>query len=84
MSHKIFPATLECLHAMLHFIEDESQSQGVPLALRDKITLAAEEALVNIIQYGYPVNKGEIDIQCGSSVGDKGFSITIKDQGIPF
>lgn len=85
MYQKIFPADIEFLYEMLEFIKAYGEkNQILPLAL-DQITLATEEALVNIISYGYPNNKkGTIHITCEETELQPGIKILIKDQGIPF
>lgn len=85
MYQKIFPADIEFLYEMLEFIKAYGEkNQILPLAL-DQITLATEEALVNIISYGYPDNKkGTIHITCEETEPQTGIKILIKDQGIPF
>lgn len=86
MQKKTFPAKLEYLHEMLAFIQTYGLNQNIPVSLVDKIVLAAEEALVNIINYGYPdqTPDGTIDITCQDSEGRPGLKIMIKDQGVPF
>src|SRR5688500_18074140 len=49
----------------------------------NKIELATEEALVNIISYGYPMADGNIEIDC-QSPKEAGIQIIIKDKGIPY
>ncbi len=84
MYHKVFPAELERLYDMLEFIKEYGKSHHVPSDALDQLTLAAEEALVNIINYGYPKSKGTIEITCKHSTPKIGIKIIIKDQGIPF
>jgi serine/threonine-protein kinase RsbW len=74
MKIKTFLATLEQLYPMLDFVHDFSGDL--------QIRLAVEEALVNIIRYGYPENQGSIQICC-EHVGNA-LKICIEDQGIPF
>lgn len=81
---KIYLAKLDCLHQMLSFIKNYGQKIGFPPPILDKIILAAEEALVNIINYGYPGNAGTIEIICENCSNRPGIKIVIKDQGIPF
>ena len=50
----------------------------------DQITLSVEEALVNIISYGYPEEGGTIDMGFEATPNRQGIKITIKDRGIPF
>ena len=84
MKQKIFPAELDSLYEMLEFIKDYG-TQSFPSSILEQIILAAEEALVNIISYGYPNGKkGTIEIICDDSTPKGGIKIVIKDQGIPF
>lgn len=69
---------------MLLFIQQQAQQLSMPVQHMDQITLSAEEALVNIIHYAYPEQKGEIEIFCTSPKEKNGLVITLKDSGIPF
>lgn len=83
---KGFPAKLECLYEMLAFVREEAERAGFKPQYISKIELAAEEALVNIISYGYQketANNGSIDLEC-STLPQGGIRIQIKDQGIPY
>lgn len=83
--HKIFPADLDRLYEMLEFIKSYGVSHSISSSILDQIILATEEALVNIISYGYPEEKkGTIEITCESPAQRPGIKIEIKDQGIPF
>jgi anti-sigma regulatory factor (Ser/Thr protein kinase) len=85
MDQKVFPAEIDSLYAMLEFIKDYGQNHPISPTALDQIILAAEEALVNIISYGYPdKKKGTIEIACQESTSKAGIKIVIKDQGIPF
>jgi anti-sigma regulatory factor (Ser/Thr protein kinase) len=85
MYQKVFPAGLDHLYEMLVFIKEYGLSQNMSHMILDQMTLATEEALVNIINYGYPEGKkGTIDIACENSISPPGIKITIKDQGVPF
>lgn len=80
---KKFQASLDQLYDMLDFIRDEAKSVGFEPRSVSKIELACEEALVNIIQHGYPDFRGNIEIFC-LRPESKGIKIVIKDHGIPF
>ena len=84
MHHKTFPAHLNHLHEMLTFIQKYGQKKRVESSILNKIILAAEEAIVNIINYGYPNQKGKIEVSCQEYHDKKGLKIQIKDHGIPF
>ncbi len=81
---KTFKANLDDLPKMLDYIKHEASSVKFKEFEVSKIVLAAEEALVNVISYGFP-NKppGTITINCESDI-QKGLDITISDDGIEF
>lgn len=80
-----FEARLENLSNMLSFIKQKATLHGLSLELIQKIELASEEAIVNVISYAYPKNLQHefIFIEC-QKTGNARFEITIRDQGIPF
>jgi serine/threonine-protein kinase RsbW len=82
---KNFSASLDKLYDMLHFVKEQASIAGFDSPSITKIELAMEEALVNIISYGYPELSGNIDISC-SLPDDKnaGIKIIIRDKGIPY
>lgn len=83
MENKIFPAKIEDLDNMINFILDAASKNGFTDKKLDKIRLASEEALVNIINYAYPQKDGDIDVSC--AINEKNaLVIEIKDSGIAF
>lgn len=69
---------------MLDFIREQASISGFESCFVNKIELATEEVLVNIINYGYPDgNPGEIAIEC-SLLQNSCLEIIIKDEGIPY
>lgn len=82
---KVYPAELDSLYEMLEFIKNYGQKRRIPSGILDHIILATEEALINIISYGYPgKKKGTIEISCIPSAPKSGIRIVIKDRGVPF
>lgn len=81
--NKIFAAHLDNLYEMLLFIRSQAESVGFDEIEISKIELASEEALVNIISYGYPAMAGEINLLC-TPHKKKGLKIVITDNGVPF
>lgn len=81
--NKTFSAHLDNLYDMLLFVRTEAEALGFDEIEISKIELAAEEALVNIISYGYPAESGDIEITC-EKANKNGLKITLKDDGIPF
>lgn len=84
MPAKVFPAELKSLHAMLSFIHFCALEVNVPHSLLNKISLAAEEALINIIRYAYLEEEGKLTIICQACNDRPGMNIVIEDQGIFF
>jgi serine/threonine-protein kinase RsbW len=83
---KGFPAKITALYDMLAFVREEAGLAGFSPQDIPKIELAAEEALVNIISYGYPTEcAGNPSIEIESSyLSEGGIRLQIRDQGIPY
>lgn len=84
MPKEVFPADLDHLYSMLGFIRSHGLTQGIHLETLEKVILAAEEALVNIIHYSYPNRKGTVEIDCHETQERQGIIIQLIDNGIPF
>ena len=76
------PATLDSLPELIGFILDEARAGGFPPERLSGLELAAEEALVNVASYAYPVGPGMVSVECRSEGGM--FRLDIRDQGQPF
>ena len=76
-------AKLENLEPMLAFIEQGAKKLGFDAQKLNRIHLASEEALLNVINYAYPNNYGNIEITYEVKE-DKRFVVEIIDWGIPF
>lgn len=83
---KGFPAKLNALYDMLAFVREEAKLAGFTPQEIPKIELALEEALVNIISYGYPSEcAGDPSIEIESCyLLEGGIRLQIRDQGIPY
>lgn len=77
-----FHASLDQLYDMLQYIRAHAEKAGFENNTLLKIELASEEAIVNIINHGYPSKSGFISINC--SLIPNGFEIAIQDDGVPF
>lgn len=80
---KIFSANLSKLHEMLAFVCEQSRNFGFDEASVNKVELACEEALVNIMHHGYSHDTGKITIEC-LFLDSQGIKIIISDEGLPF
>ena len=83
MAKIIIPAGLENLELMIRFIRNGAQKHGFSSKDMNRIQLASEEVLVNIISYAYPDSDGDIEITYTVEESG-GLVIEITDWGIPF
>ncbi len=82
MSEIILPAKLENLATLHDFVRDRVMSADFSKKDANQILIAAEEGIINILNYAYPESEGNIIINCNDT--PESFTITLKDQGIPF
>lgn len=83
MAQITLPARLEYLEEMLNFIRASAQECRFDEKKISEIHLAAEEALVNVINYAYPGSAGDLQLTCSVRNGAT-LEIEIRDQGIAF
>lgn len=83
MAKLILPAKMQNFESMMQFIENIAKSQGFDVKKVNQVKIAAEEALVNVINYAYHDADGNIEINCDAKEG-RGLVIEIIDKGIPF
>ena len=69
---------------MNDFIRRQAQEAGFDAATVNKILLAAEEILVNVIRYAYPGGTGDLTIACTFTGGNNELTIDIADSGMEF
>src|SRR5271168_4590458 len=81
--NRTYLASLHELGSMLSFVEGQAAIIGFKEIQTAKILLATEEALVNIINYGYPSVIGTIEIEC-LRYNPIGVEVTIRDNGVPY
>ena len=78
-----FIAGIDRLHQMLQWIEEQLQSMGLEPARLPKVTLASEEALVNIFNHAYQGRPEKVEILV-NFFPESHIEITFKDYGPPF
>jgi len=76
------PAKLVHLEQLVDFVANCAQRHGITHKRVGEIKVAAEEAIVNVINYAYGENEGDIEVVCISD--DDRFIIKIVDSGSPF
>ena len=82
MEKAVFGAKLADLDTMFDFIRAGAGRQGFAAEQVNKIQLACEEALVNVINYAYPGSEGDLEIMVENK--QNGLDVTISDSGIAF
>jgi len=80
---KRYPARLEYLQPFTEAISHCAKEQGFDKKRISEIELAAEEALVNIFNYAYQGNEGDVEVICKLDPQDR-LIIEILDSGVPF
>jgi anti-sigma regulatory factor (Ser/Thr protein kinase) len=83
MSSIQLPARIENMELLVQFVSDNARKLGFSGKRIKEIELAAEEALVNIIDYAYPDRQGDIKVTCVQHPPKK-FVVEIEDSGIAF
>ncbi len=83
MEKTVLPAKLENLESMLEFILGKAKTLGFDDKKIYQIQLAAEEVLVNIINYAYPDKNGDIEITI-TPKENEALEIEIADWGFAF
>jgi anti-sigma regulatory factor (Ser/Thr protein kinase) len=83
MAKIVLPAKLENLELMIRFVRNGAENYGFSSKDINRVQLAAEEVLVNVISYAYPDENGDIEITYDVSE-DEGLVIEIVDCGVPF
>jgi anti-sigma regulatory factor (Ser/Thr protein kinase) len=76
-------AKVEHLPQWMQFIAGCAQAYGLPSKRIREIELALEEVLVNVCQYAYPEDTGDVEVTCNVDA-QQHFIINIIDQGIAF
>ena len=75
-----FEASSDYLLEMMDYIFKDLH--GLDMEQKNKIQLACEEALVNIISYAYPEGNGKIIIERQNR--EKHLDVILRDRGMPF
>lgn len=78
------PAKMENLETLIEFVLAESDQLHFDSMLQNRIRLATEEVLANVISYAYPDQIGDVSISTERTTGRDGIRVEISDSGIPF
>lgn len=77
------PARIEYLERLIQFVSHWAREQGFTQKRITETELATEEALINIFNYAYPEDTGEVEVRCGQDDNNR-LIIEIVDTGISF
>jgi len=77
-----FDAVISSLPGALASVTGALERLGVPDGAVRALELSVDEAVTNIILYGYPPSNGRIWISCGVEGGM--VRVQIEDEGVPF
>lgn len=81
--HITLPNDVAEVPRLAEFIDQACESVGLDMGTAMQLNLAAEEAVVNVMNYAYPPGtKGDIEVS--TLIADGIFTLTIKDSGAPF
>ncbi len=76
---------IEELKRLPSFLHDIQGELSLPDSLTDSLNLVLEEAMVNVIQYAYPVGEaGDVSLAAHWNAGTQTLTFTLKDSGKPF
>ena len=79
----VLPNDVKEVSKLTTFVEEVCEAMGFDGALTAQLTLAIEEAVVNVMKYAYPPQKrGDVTIEAQSN--DLRLKFTIIDSGMPF
>lgn len=84
MKSLTLPAKMENLERLIDFVLSEAEQLEFDQKLQNKLRLATEELLVNVISYAYPEQDGEVTISTDRVSGPDGLRVEISDTGVPF
>jgi len=80
-------AKIDNFDTLMGFVIDFSKKLGLDKKALNKVRLVAEEAIINVINYAYPLNVNEeyITVVCDEMIHPKrAVKLQVSDKGIPF
>jgi anti-sigma regulatory factor (Ser/Thr protein kinase) len=84
MNKIVVPAKIENLQKVLNFINQELESVEYNKTLLLQLELSIEEAYVNIVNYAYELEDGDVLISCSIDKNPTKVTIQFIDSGIPY
>jgi anti-sigma regulatory factor (Ser/Thr protein kinase) len=75
------PATSEQLPPLRHALAEWATAIGLPNDQVDAVTLAADEAMSNVVSHAYPDGPGTLDLSAVHHAEPAGVLVTVRDHG---
>jgi serine/threonine-protein kinase RsbW len=82
MARLVLPATMDNFETIMEFVRQGARDAGLEPPVVNKIALASEEAIVNVIHYAYGKGVGDIEVTCETT--GEGLVVTLRDRGVAF
>lgn len=74
---------MDSFEKLMEFVRSQASSAGFNASVVGKVALAAEEALVNVINYAYGGGEGDLELQADTSAPGT-LQLKLIDSGAPF
>jgi len=83
-TEKIFAAKTDVLYDVLAFVEQHLEQAECSLKLQTAIAIAVEEVFVNVANYAYGDDTGNVKISFEFEQENRTMTLVVSDKGIPF
>ena len=84
MKELVLGAKTENLDTVLEALGEELDSADCPMKTRFQLEVAVEELFVNVANYAYAPNEGDVTVRIDVSQEPAGVTVTLIDSGVPF
>ena len=84
MTNQTFPAKTEALPDILGFVEETLEGYGCPMKIQMAVSVAVEEAFVNVAHYAYGDGEGDMNLGIWFDKENRTITFRMTDKGVPF
>lgn len=81
LRYSAVPAWANRLPALRHVLSDWAADTGMAVERVEDLTLAAYEAMANVVEHAYPDGAGTFDLRASHLPGERCVQVTITDRG---
>ena len=75
---------IENVETLTDAVNEMLDGLGCPRKARAQIDIALDELFSNVAHYAYGEDVGKVWVEACSLAGERGISITLEDEGVPF